>query len=254
MPDMKTQIDIDGGTLAFERSAFDSEIFRLSIGRVTECAAPTPAAFVALHAAAIERARSEGLALLWRLLLADAHAEIAALEAAGYGLRDVGVTFRHDLRGVAPATDPLAGVHVADEKDIERVVAECATIFRTSRYYHDPSLDVKGADEVHRQWIWNSFRGRADAVLVVDDASAFVTCAVNAMGVGNIALFGVAPRAQGRGAGQRLLGAALAWFAARAKVVEVKTQAFNYPAAKMYERGGFRLVRSDLTYGRRLGS
>jgi ribosomal protein S18 acetylase RimI-like enzyme len=75
---------------------------------------------------------------------------------------------------------------------------------------------------------------------------------VNAAGVGDIALFGVAMEAQGRGAGQRLLASALSWFAARAQRVEVKTQAINYPAAKMYERGGFRLCRSDLTYGRRL--
>jgi hypothetical protein len=36
--------------------------------------------------------------------------------------------------------------------------------------------------------------------------------------------------------------------------VEVKTQATNYAAARMYERGGFRLCRTELTYGRSIES
>jgi dTDP-4-amino-4,6-dideoxy-D-galactose acyltransferase len=248
-----TTIDAEHGSIAFERAAFDSDIFGFSIGRVTRCDANDPAALAQLHASAIERARAEGLSLLWRTVLAEHRAEVAALERTGYGLVDVGVTFDHDLRGVAPALHPGEGFRVADERDVERIVATSATLFRTSRYYNDPALSIEGADEVHRRWIWNCFRGRADAILVDADVTSFVTCGVKDR-VGSIALFGVATGAQGKGAGQRLLGAALAWFAARADRVEVKTQAHNYPAARMYERAGFRLVRSDLTYGRRLGS
>lgn len=251
---MKTLIEIEGGAISLERVAFDSEIFGFEVARVTGCSASDVEGLAKLHAAAVERAGASGFRHLSRRVLADDYAEIAALERAGYGLVDVGVIFDHDLRGVAPSRLAELGVKVADERDIERVVAECASIFRTSRYYHDPAFNAEGADEVHRRWIWNSFRGRADAVLVLSDASAFVTCAVDASGTGNIALFGVAPSAQGRGAGQRLLGGALSWFAERAKRVEVKTQAINYAAARMYERGGFRLFRSELTYGRRVGS
>ena len=250
---MKTQIEIDGGSLAFERVAFDSEIFGFEVARVTDCAAKDASRLRALHAAAVERAGREGFTHLSRRVLGDDRAEIDALERAGHGLLDLGVIFDHDLRGVAPSKGLAVGVKVAEERDIERVVAECAGIFLTSRYYHDPAFHAQGAEEVHRRWIWNSFRGRADAVLVLEDVNAFVACAVDASGTGNIALFGVAPSAQGRGAGQRLLGGALAWFAERAKRVEVKTQATNYAAARMYERGGFRLFRSELTYGRRIG-
>ena len=247
---MTLTIQNEAGRIALERVAFDSEIFGFEVARVTDCEprAKGAARYAALHGAAVARAREEGFRHLSRRVLADDFAEIAGLEKSGHGLLDTGVVFDHPLRGVTPGLP--SGIKVASDADIEKIAASCAGIFRTSRYYHDPAFTAAGADEVHRRWIWNSFRGRADAVLVPEDASAFVTCAVDASGLGNIALFGVSPAAQGRGIGQKVLGAALAWFAERAKRVEVKTQAINYAAARMYERGGFRLCRSELTYGR----
>jgi dTDP-4-amino-4,6-dideoxy-D-galactose acyltransferase len=248
---MKVPIATEGGTLALEAVPFDTELFGFDVARITDCQAKNAAAFEELYAAAVARGREAGFEHVSRRVLGDAFAEISGLERAGYQLLDLGIVFDHDLRGVKPGLPD--GIKVATESDIDRVVAECATIFRTSRYYHDPSFDAERADELHRRWIWNSFRGRADAVLVPAEATAFVTCAVDKSGLGNIALFGVAPGAQGRGVGQRLLGAALAWFAERAKRVEVKTQSINYAASRMYERGGFRLCRSELTYGRAIG-
>lgn len=244
------RVETDAGELVLERVPFDTEVFGFDVGRIASCRAPSPSAvaFEALHRAGIERARAAGFKHLSRRVLGDDHAEIRGLEAAGHRLVDVGVIFDHDLRGVTPGVPHGDGVKVATEADIERVVAECAAAFRTSRYYHDPVFTEGGGDEVHRRWIWNSFRGRADAVLVLADVTAFVTCAVDAAGTGNIALFGVAPSGQGKGAGQRLLRGALGWFAERAKRVEVKTQAINYAASRMYERGGFRLFRSELTF------
>lgn len=249
---MKIAIDKPEGSLVLERVPFDSSIFGFEVGRVSECRAADAAGYAALHTEAVLRARAAGIRHVTRRVLGDAYAEIAGLERSGYGLSDLGIVFDHDLRDV-PRGVP-AGFRIAEERDIERVVAECAGIFKTSRYYHDPSFSPEGADEVHRQWIWNSFRGRADAIVIPDDASAFVTCAVDAAGTGNIALFGVAPRAQGRGIGQALLRAGLGWFAERAKRVEVKTQSINVAAARMYERGGFRLFKSELTYGRAIES
>lgn len=248
----KTAIESGEGKVSFERVPFDSEIFGIEVARIADCTAKTAEGFEALHRTAVAEAAAKGFVHLSRRVLGDDYAEIAGLERAGYGLLDAGVVFDHDLKDVV-ATEKTPGVKVAEEADIKRVVDECAGIFRGSRYYHDPVFNAEGADEVHRRWIWNCFRGRADVILVPEDTTAFVTCAVDASGLGNIALFGVAKSAQGKGAGQKLLRASLSWFATRAKRVEVKTQSTNYPAARMYERGGFRLVRSELTYGRRIG-
>lgn len=240
---MNETIENSNGYIAFERVAFDSDIFGVEVGRVTDCRAAHADGFAALHAAVVARGR---FAHLTRRIAGDAHAERAALERSGYALVDLGIVFDHDLAGVAP--EPAARFASAD--DIERIVTECGSIFRTSRYYHDPLFDPAGGDELHRRWIRNAHGGLADAVLVNDDASAFVTCAVDASRTGNIALFGVSARTQGRGEGARLLRAALGWFAARSDRVTVKTQAINRAASRMYERAGFRLDRSELTYAR----
>lgn len=239
------------GSLLVERVAFDSEIFGISVGRVTSCEAPAPSVLEVLHERAVACARAAKYAHLSRRVLADAYDEIRAVERARYGLVDVGVIFAHDLAGVS--TDLVPGVRPARLSDEAAILAECATIFRTSRYYHEPAFLAR-ADEVHRRWIVNSFRGRADAVLVLDDAPAFVTCLVDGTRTGHIELFGVGRGARGRGAGRRLLDGALAWFKSHAERVEVKTQSTNYAAAKVYERGGFRLCRSELTFGRRIES
>ncbi|MFO0612724.1 MAG: GNAT family N-acetyltransferase [Polyangiaceae bacterium] len=250
---MKTEIQTLGGSIAFEPVPFDTELFGFEVARVADCSAPTPEALVALHAAAVEKAAAAGYKHISRRVGATDYAEIVALERAGYMLLDVGVIFDHDLKGIEKGK--WNGARAATEKDVERVVAECAGIFRGSRYYHDPAFNDAGADELHRRWIWNCFKGRADVILVLDDPTAFVTCAVDKKtGHGNIALFGVSPNGQGKGSGQRLLGASLSWFAEHATKVDVKTQATNYAAARMYEKGGFRLCKGELTYGRRLGT
>ena len=247
---MNLRVTVEGAELDLERVAFDSEIFNVEVARVVDCKARDRAAAIAVHRLGVAKAREAGFVHVSRRVLGDDRDEIAALERAGYAMVDNGVIFDHDLKGVAPALPN--GVKIADEADVARIVDECAAIFRGSRYYHDPVFDEAGADEIHRKWIWNCFRGRADAILMLEDVMAFVTCAVDKDKVGNIALFGVAPSAQGRGAGQRMLAGALAFFARSAARVTVKTQASNYAASRMYEKGGFRLFRSELTYAKDL--
>lgn len=232
--------------LEIERVAFDSEIAGFDVGRITDMKGD----FRAMYTEAVARAEKQGLRHLTRRVLGDAWDEIAALEANGFALGDVGVIFDHDLE-----TIPHAKGRLADMSDLDAVVRECATIFRTSRYYHDPLFGPAIGDEVHRRWITNSFKGRAKAIVMPEDRSlvAFVTCLVNG-DVGTIELFGVAKSAQGKGVGQALLAASLGWFSKNVSRVEVKTQATNFAAARMYERGGFRLCRTELTYGRAIGS
>jgi hypothetical protein len=40
----------------------------------------------------------------------------------------------------------------------------------------------------------------------------------------------------------------MAWFLSKAELVTVRTQATNYAAANLYERAGFTLRSSDLTF------
>lgn len=251
---MRIPVESEGGSLVLERVDFEAEIFGFEVGRVSECRAADASAtgFASIHAKGVAAARDARMRHVTRRVAGDAFAEIAGLESAGYHLRDVGLVFEHDLRDVKGGLP--AGFRVAAEADMPAIVDEHATIYKASRYYHDPAFTAEAADELHRRWIWNSFRGRADAIVIPDGGGAFVTCAVGAAKIGSIALFGVSPRMQGRGIGPALLRASLGWFAERASRVEVKTQSINYAAARMYERGGFRLFKSELTYGRGIES
>jgi dTDP-4-amino-4,6-dideoxy-D-galactose acyltransferase len=62
-------------------------------------------------------------------------------------------------------------------------------------------------------------------------------------------LIAVSPDVRGRGLGRTLVHSALTWFAAQGVgEVRVKTQAANTPAVGLYERCGFVLERSELTF------
>lgn len=234
---------------------FDTGIFGISVGRIPAAAAVLPEDFEPLYRAVDEQALARGYRYFTRRIGPLDRAESRALETTGYHLVDVGVTLDHDLRDVPRVPDP--DVRAATSADVEHLAATCGGIFRTSRYYGEPLFAEDRAEELHRTWIRNCHRGRADVILTLVQSGepvAFVTCAVDRQRIGDIALFGVGPAAQGRGVGARLLRAALAWFAERAERVHVKTQAINYRALRMYERGGFRQIRAELTYGRTLGA
>jgi ribosomal protein S18 acetylase RimI-like enzyme len=68
-------------------------------------------------------------------------------------------------------------------------------------------------------------------------------------GSGRIPLVATATEFQRRGIARDLVAAALAWFAdAGCSVAYVKTQAANYPAVALYERAGFTISQSELTF------
>ena len=121
-----------------------------------------------------------------------------------------------------------------------------------SRYEADPEYSEDAVRELRTQWLWNSHRGRAAAVLVGrldDDAAGYVTCLLDEpTGHGEIELVGTLPRFRGRRVAHRLLQHAVSWFSTRATRVTVRTQATNFAAAALYEKAGFTLAFSDLTF------
>ena len=77
----------------------------------------------------------------------------------------------------------------------------------------------------------------------VEHGRALGTCAVKPVGDGRVELskMAVTPRAQGRGVGRRLLGAALEWFLAREEpVLFLESHRSLGAALKLYESAGFR--------------
>jgi dTDP-4-amino-4,6-dideoxy-D-galactose acyltransferase len=182
----------------------------------------------------------------------DDAAAVRTLERAGFYLTDVGVTWASEvdayLRRAAPVAPDRARLAVAS--DVPRLSAEATTLFRRSRFYHDPFFSADEADRLHAAWLANSVSGQAaDAVWIIPD-SGFVTCKLTKDGGGEVALIGVWQESRGRGAGRALMTVAIAWFAERGvSAVRVKTQVKNLGAMNFYHRLGFDLYAMDMTMG-----
>ena len=229
-----------------EPLAWDSEFFGKKIGALTRVwTAPSVATDLAA-------ARAEGYDYLVSRPPVEDAAAIRTLEAAGFYLTDLGVTWASDVRRYLDAANGAAAASArhATEADIPWLQKSASNLFPLSRFYHDPFYSKSDADRLHEAWLANSVRGKAaDAVLLVP-SSGFVTCKLAKDGAGEIVLIGVVDGARRRGAGRALMTAALEWFRSKGvAIVRVKTQVKNLQAMNFYRRLGFDLHSTDMTMG-----
>lgn len=241
------------GRIVLEQDAFDSEVFERKIGRITEARALSTADHMHLLRSLIEKAEANGFSQVLRRTGGADRAEVWALERSGFELMDIGVTFGRRLGGIIspPVRDEII-VRGATETDIAAIVSGMMHLPWGSRYESDPTYTPEQVQDLRTRWLWNSYRGRAAAVLVgeIDEqAAGFVTCVLDeAASTGDIDLVGTLPSFRGRGAASHLVTHALAWFSSRCQFVTVRTQATNTAAAGVYERAGFTLHSSDITF------
>ena len=259
-----SQIDVgltgaqDDGALAFRREPFDSELFGLQVGRITGLTAPDRIGYENLLSALLDRASHSGYQQILRRTKIDALQENWALTRHGFELMDVGLVFGRPLTGAIEAprfTD--FEVRLATDADVEGIVGSMLDIPWGSRYEADPAYTPEQVRQLRTRWLWNSHRGRAAAFLVgiMDGrAAGYVTCLLDEPARhGEVELVGTLPAFRGRRVASQILAHAVAWFSTRASVVTGRTQATNYAAAALYEKSGFTLYASDVTYRRTLG-
>jgi GNAT superfamily N-acetyltransferase len=240
--------------MAFAREPFDSELFGLEIGRISGARATSAAEYRCLFEAVLCRARMAGYDQVLRRTAVSNLAEIWGLEGAGFELMDVGVTF---AQRVAPGTRQAVNhddLHIAlsADSDIELIARDMVLEPWASRYEADPAYAPERVRELRSRWLANLHRGRAQAFFVgtmQGQPAGYVTCNVDARtGIGDIELVGTMPAFRGRRVASRVMEHALWWFGTRTNLVTVRTQATNIGAATLYERAGFTLHSSDLTF------
>jgi GNAT superfamily N-acetyltransferase len=239
--------------LAVAAEPFDSEVLHLTIARITSASASSADDYYNLFSEAARRLRREGYDQVLRRTSLGNLREVWALERAGFELMDAGVTFARtlDRRIDAPSHEDLA-IRPPTTDEVSEIVSAMVSDPWGSRYEADPAYDPADVRELRARWLWNSHRGRADVMLVgVLDGrpTGYVTCRLDAAaGHGEIELVGTLPAFRGRRVAARVLAHAVSWFSTRATLVTVRTQATNIAAANLYERGGFTLHASDLTF------
>lgn len=179
---------------------------------------------------------------------ADAAAEAAQLEAAGFQAIERLLTFERALTATPP--DWPEDVRPATPADHAACAAIGRTAFRFDRYHADRRLDPAIGDGIKEAWVLNDLAGRADACLVAVAGGmvvGFNLCLVSGE-VATIDLIAVASSHQGRGIGRRLTEAGARHYAGRARLYRAGTQADNAASVTLYRRLGFRVIAEAVTY------
>ena len=208
----------------------------------------------------LDEARRQGVEYLTARVPADDLSSLHALESRGFLLLDVILTFSRTLSDV-PTCPSDRGVRLCRPTDVPALRRIAESSFRYDRYHADPIIPAGVADRLHAEWIENSARGFADAVLVADgdscsnEPAGFLTLKLDrkagpllGVSIATIVLVATAAHARGAGIGRRLVQAALEWCREQqVDHLEVGTQVRNAPASRLYTTEGFRQVQTSVS-------
>lgn len=253
------------GLAAVELLDWDSRHFGVPVARVAVMAVPvglpaTQEAQVhrALLGAVGEWARSSGIGLLVRRLIAERLLEIRALEAAGFRLADHLVTLTAPV--VAPSPSGVEGVVVRAATPEDRVavlglVDEAGFVW--SRFLQDPLLAPRGLD-VYRGMVGNLLSQGVGTLACRRDGAVLGLMAwrnqpeVDAAlmrRLGQLDFLLVHPDSRGLGLGRLLLAEMMAQMAAAGmELAETTTWAAQRAAMATYQGAGFRVGETLLSF------
>lgn len=184
-------------------------------------------------------------------VVADDVTPVEKLTRTGFNIVDVGVTLAHD--GAVMESRPAEGVtiDVATPDDQDAIVDVAGRCFSYSRFHADRRIGTERADTIKREWVRNSYRGRAAMVYVArraGDVAGFLAVMKRDGASGNeaaIDLIGVDEAHQGQGVGRSLSARFIREWRGRAARLVVGTQAANIPALRLYESLGFRVCETS---------
>jgi len=254
------------GLLAAEKSAWDTEHFGFGVGRIRNFfVSPvldlkkTLTANEALVKACLSWMKHEKVkCVLTRVDLDDA-LDIETYQQNGFQLADVLITFYLNVSLPSAVKNPkLEGpikVRPFQKGDDAALMQIARAVFRNDHFHRDSRFPQPKSDELFVKWTYNSCQGAADHVLVAatenEKPIGFITCKIEELGKSNygvIDLVAVSPQHQGKGVGTILTREAINWFADRVDTVFVGTQANNKASIRTYEKVGFRLFNTELTF------
>jgi GNAT superfamily N-acetyltransferase len=251
-------LDGDGGAIAASQEGFDSEHLGREIYWIRDFRATSSSGAVALLSELAVRLKTQGCDQLLRRVEASDLPAVWALERAGFELVDVPMTLALTLP--APRVERRSGdvkVRPATAADVKACVELMAGEWWGGRYDNDPENPRDGVRSLRARWLENDFAGRAQIFIVGEidgELAGYMAAILDAAGrTGRLDLVATVPRFRRRGVAAGILDEIIAWFAGRADLLTVPTQASNYPAVQLYQRANFVLHRSELVYRLKLG-
>ncbi|MEO6213081.1 MAG: GNAT family N-acetyltransferase [Vicinamibacterales bacterium] len=212
-----------------------------------------------IDAAVADARRLEIQHLSVRVDAAD-DAAVHALETRGFLNIDALVTFSATVDRLRCERGADVSLRVASRADTAAVSEIAGASFQLGRFHSDPALPPGRASAVYRAWAAGCCEGKAADHVILAEAHGqvhgFIACRIDPdtavylqHPTGTIPL--IASTTSGRGIGATLIGGAADWFRRHAvESVEVGTQLRNIPAARLYERCGFRVAAGSLSFRR----
>ena len=184
---------------------------------------------------------------------------IHCLEDQDFKLIDCILTYSYNLEKFNYNSNKMQyDFEFASSKDFCQVESIGSKIFTKDRFHNDPFIKKRIAVSLHRDWLKNSLRGiAADTVIVAKSSSkvlGFITCKLhkytnNGLTIGEIVLVGTNRDYRGIGVGYHIILEALKWFNDnKTKIVSVGTQINNFQANRLYQKCGFKLSDSSITF------
>ena len=225
--------------MKLDLQAFESEIFGRPVARLS-CRPE--------EAAALPRAVDDWRDV-WLVSCRSASRNLGdRLVAAGFERVECLVTFERPIPRERDAQNPVPIDYATGARDAE----ECADIARrafvSDRFHADSRLPPSNADDLKASWARNAVNGRADSVVVAreDNKIAGFSACLHRHNQAVVDLIAVAPEAQRRGIGRRLVLDSLRHYVGNAKSMRVGTQETNTPSRRLYQDLGF--VEANRTY------
>lgn len=251
------------GLISWAESLWDSRQLRIKMARVNQLMVqeyiPNASVIKELLFAVIEKCKVRNIKYLFHRLDADDLLTLEILENAEFQLQDVIVNFSFNLGAsrISPSRYTPIVVNPYRTKDLSSLREIAGTSFIYDRFHSDPRINKERASQLHAAWISNACRGLADVVLVAKlnkKVVGFVSCKIDKLtkkylpvNFGTIDLIAVDKDVRGEGIGEALLRKAMDWFSGKVDMIEVGTQVRNYPALRLYQKLGFRIVSANFS-------
>lgn len=194
----------------------------------------------------IHDAEQYGIQLLTCRVGSDDCAALSAIQRSGFETVECLLTLERRLDTPAAIPD---GVEFAHPEDAEICAQIARQAFSYDRFHSDPAVSNAGADNLKAAWAENACRSRADTVFIIRENERIVgfNACLLTEDQSVIDLIAIAPIAQGRGYGTRLVQAAVSYYTDKTSRLYVGTQSRNLGSLAMYQRCGFRVSASALT-------
>lgn len=255
------------GLISLKKLPWDSSAFGLRMGKVVHTIGPIDykeslSVFKVLLPFILKISQDLEIEHLSLRVDTDDLAIIHGVEEAGFRLVDSIVTPIFDLKRPLPKKEGVK-IRPYEGKDLEELREMTRGLFKFGRFHTDPNLPDKACDELYVKWVERDTGGYADTILLSEQdgqITGFIACLINkdfnrhfGINLGTIDLFGVRAQNQGRGVGTSLICAALEWFKDKVDLVRSGTMIKNYPAIRIYQKAGFKIVETNFSFHKWLG-